>query len=156
MKLKLISVGKTRARYWQLAEADFRQRIGRYAALTEVTVKDAGLDQDRDADRIKAAEGAEIAAQLQSGEYVISTDRGGEALTSVEFAGLLDQKMLHGQSRFAFVVGGPLGLSDDLLKRSDFRLSLSKMTFVHEMAKVILLEQIYRAFTILNRERYHK
>ena len=156
MNVKLISVGKTKAKYWQLAEADFKKRIQRYTNLVDVRVKDAGYDPDKQADRIKQIEAAEISKRIQTGDYVIATDLKGEHFSSQQFAEFLNNRILFGNSCFTFVVGGPLGLSESILTRADFRMALSKMTFVHEMARVILLEQIYRAFTILKGEKYHK
>ena len=156
MKIKLITVGKTKEKFWQQSEAEFSGRIKRYCALQEIRIKDSGLNPEKMAEKVREAEGTEILTHVQSGEYLVAMDVGGKQLSSEEFAQFFQTKMLHGTSRFTFVIGGPLGLPDSLLQKVDFRLSLSKMTFVHEMARVILLEQIYRAFTIIKGEKYHK
>lgn len=156
MKIKVITVGKTRERFWRLAEAEYVQRLGRYADVQTVAVKPASLASLKDEAEVMKQEAEAIAAKLDPQEFVVALDAGGRSFTSEGLAEWLSQKMVHGTSRLAFVVGGPLGLPEDFLQRADLRLALSKMTLPHEMAEVVLLEQLYRAFTILRGEKYHK
>lgn len=122
-----------------------------------IAVKEAPQHALRNDDLARQAEADEIARRLSGDEFVIALDRRARQLSSEGLAEFLQTSMLHGSNRLAFVIGGPLGLSEDFLNtRANRILSLSEMTFPHEMAKVILVEQIYRALTILRGEPYHK
>jgi 23S rRNA (pseudouridine1915-N3)-methyltransferase len=156
MRIKLVTVGKTKEKFWQSAESEFVQRIKRYCGFTEIRIRDSSLNPQKETDAVRKQEAGRILSALDSGECVIVLDLRGRHLSSEQFAGFLDQRMLAGSSRFAFVIGGPFGLHDSVLDRADLCLALSHMTFVHEMARVFLLEQVYRAFTILKGEKYHK
>jgi 23S rRNA (pseudouridine1915-N3)-methyltransferase len=156
VKIAVITVGRTRQKYWQLAEAEFKQRIQRYASLSEIYVRDGSHNHDKRPDLVRRSEGENIISRMPTGYYTFCLDGSGTEFTSEQFAAFLNGRTLHGHSRFAFILGGPLGLADEVIQRSDFTLALSRMTFTHEMARVVLLEQIYRAFTILNNEKYHK
>lgn len=144
-------------KYWQAAESDYAKRIRRYGNLDMIAVKEAPQHALRNDDLARQAEADEIARRLSGDEFVIALDRRARQLSSEGLAEFLQTSMLHGSNRLAFVIGGPLGLSEDFLNtRANRILSLSEMTFPHEMAKVILVEQIYRALTILRGEPYHK
>ena len=116
------------------------------------------LDQDSAAEcrQIKELEGSRLLKQIREKDYVIALAIEGEMLDSVELSERLSRLMVTGSSSIAFVIGGSLGLSDEVLKRADKKLSFSRMTFPHQMMRVILLEQIYRSFRIMNNEPYHK
>lgn len=156
MKLKLVTVGKTKLRHWQTAEADFVQRIERYAQVQQVVVKDASRQAFRNGKLVKETEAKALAQRLYPDDFVVALHPTGMQMSSEAFARFFREKTLHGRSRFAFVIGGPLGLDRKILNHADFVLSLSDMTFPHELAKVILLEQIYRAMTILKGEKSHR
>lgn len=156
MTIKLIFVGKTRAKHWQLAEEEYLKRIRRHADIQQLTVKDAAREVSRNSELAKKIEGKQLLAKVAGDECVVILDSRGQQFTSEAFADFFQTQTLHGQSRFAFIIGGPLGLSLQVLKRADLVLSLSKMTLPHELSKVFLLEQIYRAFSILRNEKYHK
>lgn len=156
MKIKIITVGKTKEKYWQIAEAIYSKRIQRYVELEQVFVKEAPLDALKNLNLVKQTEANKIQAKIEKDEYVIALNKSGIQMASEKFAEFFQKKLLISINKITFVVGGPLGLSNELLNHSDLILSLSKMTFPHEMSKVILLEQIYRAFSILQGEKYHK
>ena len=156
MKIKIISVGRIKQKGWQAAEAEYSQRIMRYAKIEHVFVKDASLESIRNAKKVMALEANSILSKIKKNEFTVALDRQGEQMSSQEFAGFLSSKTLHGISKITFIVGGPLGLAEEFLKKVDLILSLSKMTLPHELSKVVLLEQIYRAFSILKGEKYHK
>lgn len=156
MKIKLITVGKTKTKHWLAAETDFEKRIKRYAEFNSVFVKEASQKSLRNDDLVKATEAKSLLLKIEPQEFVFALDKGGKQISSQGLANFLQKKNLNGINKFAFVIGGPLGLAPEVLKRADYILSLSEMTFPHELAKVVLLEQIYRAFTILNDEKYHK
>jgi len=152
--IDLIAVGKIRSKPWQLAQADYEKRLGYYTRFNLVEVKDfvgrgqpdAVAMQKEGELLLKAAEGA--------GRIILLTPEGRRA-TSPGLARYV-QKQLEVYGRLAFLIGGPLGFSDPVTAAAHDQLSLSPLTFTHELARVILLEQLYRAFTILNNENYHK
>ncbi len=156
MKLKLVTVGKTRMKAWQFAEQDYLARIRRYAELQEFPVREADQRALRNDALVKESEADRILAKLAPQELVIALDEKGEQFSSQQFADSLRKKMDGAVKQIAFVVGGPLGLDSRILERADLTLSLSRMTLPHELAKVVLLEQIYRAFSIIRGEKYHK
>lgn len=156
MKIKLITVGKVKQSYWRQAEQDFLSRIKHYINLDQVVVKDAVNRGAINDDLVKAKEAKAITEKIAADEFLVALSETGQQLRSDKFAAFFQDKMNRGITKVTFVIGGPLGLSQALLKDADTILSLSKMTLPHEMAKVVLLEQIYRAMTILRQEKYHK
>jgi 23S rRNA (pseudouridine1915-N3)-methyltransferase len=156
MLIRILAVGRTKSSYWQLAQEDFQARLRRYSRVEDVFVKDIPAKSASGEEGVRNAEGRELLKKIRKDEYVIALDSRGAQLSSEEFASFLAEKTVQSISRFVFVIGGPLGLSGDVLSRADYVLALSKMTFVHEMARTILLEQIYRAMTIIKGEKYHK
>jgi 23S rRNA (pseudouridine1915-N3)-methyltransferase len=142
MKITIISVGKLRERFYADAAAEYIKRLGKYAGVSIVEVDDGAAD--RMADRIPA------------GSFVTALAVDGLQLSSEQLAGFFVDKTNGGESRFTFLIGGADGLPDAVLNRSAYRLSLSRMTFPHQMVRVILLEQLYRAFKIIKGEPYHK
>ena len=160
MLLRIISVGRLREKYWQDSVADYMRRLRPYARLETIEVPEA-----RVSDGATTAEGAK--AMAQEGEAilekikkregpVIVLDRQGQALDSIELAAWLEGQLLQGNSDLAWVIGGPLGIAPSVLERADLVLSFSRMTFPHQMMRLILLEQIYRSFRIMRNEPYHK
>ncbi len=154
--IKLLTVGKTKSKYWQAAESDFKERVKRYARLEEVIVKEARQKSHPNTALVKREEAEALLKKTNRDEFVVVLHEEGRQVKSSQLAELVREKTVRGQSRFTFIIGGPLGLAEELLARADLILSLSRLTFTHEMAKTILLEQIYRVFTILNDENYHK
>lgn len=153
-------MGRLREKYWQDASADFARRLRPYARLEMVDVSEAHIKEAASPAEEKKAMQEEALAILDKlkrhGGPVIALDRRGLALDSPGLAEGLHKMILEGKTEVAFVIGGPLGLAPEATQRSDLLLSFSKMTFPHQMMRVILLEQIYRSFRIMNHEPYHK
>ena len=159
MKITVLAVGKIKERFFEDAVKEYEKRLGRYCKLEIVQVADEKTpDGAMEAleRQIKEKEGERILAHIRDGAYVIALAIEGKMLDSEELAQKLGQLGVGGVSQVVFVIGGSLGLSGAVLERADYRLSFSKMTFPHQMMRVILLEQVYRGFRILNHQPYHK
>ncbi len=159
MILRIIAVGRLRESYWQDAAADYIRRLRPYARLemVEVAISSKEALSPAAEKRAMEAEGDAILEKLKrhSGP-VIALDRKGVALNSPQLAERLEDLIIEGRSELAFIIGGPLGLAQEVLDRSDLVISFSLMTFPHQLMRVILLEQIYRSFRIMHNEPYHK
>ncbi|MCC8151958.1 MAG: 23S rRNA (pseudouridine(1915)-N(3))-methyltransferase RlmH [Lachnospiraceae bacterium] len=159
MNITLYTVGKIKENFYRQAVDEYAKRLSRYCKLKIVEVADertpdaAGEALVR---QIKDKEGGRLLAQIRESTYLIALVIDGKKLDSVAFSEKLQDLGLHGKSDIGFVIGGSLGLSDAVLRRADLKLSFSDMTFPHQLMRVILLEQIYRAYRILNHEPYHK
>lgn len=152
-QITLIAVGKLKMKPWQLAQAEYSQRLGFYTRLNLVELKDmVGQLPDPVA---MAKEGELLLTAAANIPTRIALTPTGQALTSPQLADFL-QKQIERHNHLAFLIGGPLGFADEVLATCQQQISLSPLTFTHEMARVVLLEQLYRAFTILNGEKYHK
>jgi 23S rRNA (pseudouridine1915-N3)-methyltransferase len=155
LKLKIIVVDRTRSRFLQEGELFYLKRLRGYAEVEWLEVKPVAMTKGKSEGEVLAWEAEAITRGLLPREYLVALDRSGTMLDSEGVASWL-QKMSLSRSRLTFLIGGPLGISRDLLGRSQEILSLSKLTFTHEMSRVLLLEQLYRAFTIQRGEKYHK
>lgn len=159
MKITLLTVGKIKEKYLRDAVSEYSKRLSRYCKLEIIEVADektpdqASLAEE---ESIRQKEGERILKQLKNDSYVITLEIAGKMLTSEELAGKIDTLGIRGTSHITFIIGGSLGLSDEVLQRSDYGLSFSKMTFPHQLMRVILLEQIYRGYRIIKNEPYHK
>lgn len=159
MKIKIVTVGKLKEKYLKQGIQEYSKRMQAYANLEIVEVADEKAPEnmsDAEAAEVKRKEGERILAHISPDMYVITLEINGKMLTSEQFAAKLDELATYGKSKIALVIGGSLGLSDAVLKRSDFALSFSKMTFPHQLMRLVLLEQVYRAFRIVRGEPYHK
>ena len=159
MNVRIVCIGRLKERFWADAAAEFAKRISRFCELETVELADEKTGDNpkpAEIERAKQAECARMEAKLVRGEYVIALDPRGKMLSSEELAAHIDGLKLAGRSRIAFLIGGSYGLTDGLRKRADLVLSFSKMTFSHLIFRVMLLEQIYRAFKISAGEPYHK
>lgn len=159
MNIRIIAVGKLKEKYWRDAVAEYSKRLGAYCSLEIIEIKESPLRANpspADEEAVKKAEGEEILRHLGKGDYVITLEIKGKSLSSEQLASKIADLALDGKSSIAFVIGGSLGLSPDVSRRADFKLSFSAMTFPHQMMRVILLEQIYRSFKINRNETYHK
>lgn len=159
MRIILITVGKIKEKYLRDAISEYGKRLSRYCKLEIVEVADEKTpDQASEAvdENIRAKEGERILKYIKDDMYVITLEIGGKMLSSEEFARKIETLGVQGKSSIAFVIGGSIGLGKEVLKRSDYALSFSKMTFPHQLMRVILLEQVYRAYRIINGEPYHK
>ena len=159
MKISVIAVGKIKEKYLKDAITEYSKRLSRYCKLEIIEVADEKTpDQASEAveDAIRAKEGERLLKHIRDDMYVITLEIGEKMLTSEEFAEKIETLGVQGKSSIAFVIGGSIGLGKEVLKRSDFALSFSKMTFPHQLMRVVLLEQVYRGYRIVNGEPYHK
>lgn len=153
MKITLITVGKTTVNEIKLLCDDYNRRINRYARYEEISIENP--IKTTDAAKMKQKEGEAILKKLQPGDYLILLDEKGKEYTSVEFARALTQLFNQAHKNICFVIGGAYGFSNDLYSRANAKISLSKMTYNHQLIRAIFSEQLYRAFTIINNEPYH-
>ena len=159
MKITVITVGKIKEKYLRDAIAEYTKRLSRYCKLEIIEVADEKTpDQASETveEQIRDKEGERILKYIRDDMYVITLEIGGKMLSSEELADKINLLGIRGQSSLAFVIGGSIGLGREVLKRSDYALSFSKMTFPHQLMRVILLEQVYRSYRIINGEPYHK
>lgn len=159
MNITVICIGKLKERYWTEAVQEYVKRLNKYCTLTINELKEERVTDNASAAEEAAAieaEGRSILRQIKKETYVIALEILGTELTSEELSDRIKSLGLAGKSDIAFIIGGSLGLSDEVLARANFRLSFSRMTFPHQMMRVILLEQIYRSFKIMRNETYHK
>lgn len=159
MKITLIVVGKIKEKYFTDAIAEYKKRLGRYCKLEILEVADEktpdGASQAVE-NQIREKEGERVCRLIKENAYVIALAIDGKQYSSEAFAAKLEKLGIEGESHICFLIGGSLGMSDDLLSVADERISFSKMTFPHQLMRVILLEQIYRSFRIIHHEPYHK
>ena len=159
MKIRIIAIGHIKENYLKEGISEYLLRLKPYAEMEIVEVNDEPIKDNpsnSDIEIVKNKEGLKVMKLLKNNDYVISLDLNKKELNSPEFAAFLTQKFVLGGSKITFIIGGSYGLSDELKKRANDSLSLSKMTFLHQMSRLILLEQIYRAFKINRNEVYHK
>ena len=159
MEIRIITVWKIKEKYLNDLIAVYALRLGRYCKLNFILAPDEKTpDKASDAlnRQIKETEGNRLLRRIRDTDYVIALAIEGKMLDSVELSDLIARLGVQGKSSIAFVIGGSLGLSDAVLKRADYKLSFSRMTFPHQLMQMILLEQIYRGYRIMNHEPYHK
>lgn len=159
MNIKVITVGKIKEKYIKLGIDEFAKRLSKYCNLEQVEVSDEKAPEtlsDKEMQMIKDKEGEKILAHVKENTYLIALAIEGKMMSSEELAAKMQDLAISGKSHITFVIGGSLGLSDSVMKRADYKLSFSKMTFPHQLMKVILLEQVYRGFRIIKGEPYHK
>ena len=155
MKITLMVVGKTTTGYLKPGIDDYTSRLKHYVPFDIQYVQDVKNTRNLSELQQKQNEGRSILASVDKSDYVVLLDEHGREMTSVQFSEYIQKRMSSGARRVVFVIGGPYGFSQEVYDRANEKISLSKMTFSHEMVRVIFAEQIYRAFTILNHEPYH-
>lgn len=158
MKINIVCVGKIKEKYFTDAIAEYVKRLKKYVDIKIIEVADEKCPENLSIAEelaVKSKEGKAIIKNLGD-SFVVALDIKGKEMGSVELSEFLQNKMVSGISSFVFVIGGSLGLSEEVVKRADFRLSFSPMTFPHQLMRVILLEQLYRTQRILKNEPYHK
>jgi len=155
LKIKFIVVDRTRSTFLAQGESFYLDRLKRYAHIEWVETKPARITKENPVQRILDLEGKFITKRLLPQDYAIALDRSGKAFDSEGLAAWIERLSIS-HNPLAFVIGGPLGLSRTILDRANETLSLSRLTLTHEMSRLFLLEQLYRAFTIINNEKYHK
>ncbi len=156
MNIKIVAVGKIKEAFSKEWILEFQKRLSSYCSFSIVEVPAEPILDENLYEKYKIIEGERILAQIKPDSYVITMEIEGKIISSNELANKIKNISESGQNELVFVIGGANGLSEMVSNRADFRLSLSKMTFTHQMARVILVEQIYRAFKIINGENYHR
>ena len=158
LNIKIICVGKFKEKYWEAASAEYMKRLGAYCSVSVTEVKEEKLPAHAsraDEENVIMKEGKSILDKIGTGDYVVALDIGGRELSSEDLAAKISQ-ISFTNSTIAFVIGGSLGLSNEVKSRAALRLSFGKITLPHQLARIVLLEQIYRAFKINAGETYHK
>ncbi len=159
MNVKILCVGKIKEKFYRDAIDEYLKRLSKYASVTVVEVADEKTSEnasDTEIDIVKEKEGERLLKHINERDFVIALAILGKQMDSVAFSKYIEDLGISGKSTIDFVIGGSLGLSDTVLKRSDFQISFSKMTFPHQLMRVVLLEQIYRGMRIMKNEPYHK
>lgn len=159
MNITLITVGKIKEKYLKDAIDEYAKRLSRYCKLDIVELPDEKTPDnasDKEELLIKEKEGRNILSKVKDNAYVVAMDLKGKHITSEEFASFIDNLGVEGNSNLVFIIGGSLGLSQEVLQRANYKLCFSKMTFPHQLFRVMLLEQVYRGFRIIKGEPYHK
>lgn len=159
MKITIVTVGKIKEKYLRDAIAEYSKRLSKYCKLEIIEVADEKTPDNASdvvVESIKSKEAERILKYIKDDAFVITLEINGKLLTSEELADKIDKLGIQGTSHIIFVIGGSLGLGSEVLQKSNFALSFSKMTFPHQLMRVILLEQIYRSYRIIKQEPYHK
>ena len=156
LKLNFIVVDRTRSPFIKDGEEEYLKRLKRFAGYKWTEVKPVRITKGIPNEEVIRKEGENILAKIEPVDYVIALDRTGKQCSSEYFAAMFKKLSIENKGQVCFVIGGPLGLSKDVLYRADHIMSISEMTLTHEMVRLILAEQIYRAFTILEGHKYHK
>jgi 23S rRNA (pseudouridine1915-N3)-methyltransferase len=159
MKITIVTVGKLKEKYLKQGIEEYLKRLSAYAKVDIVEVADEKAPEnmsEAEMNEVKRKEGERILSHIGQDTYVITLEIGGKMISSEQLAEKMDQLATYGKSKVAFVIGGSLGISEEVQKRGDFSLSFSKMTFPHQLMRLILVEQVYRGFRIIRGEPYHK
>ncbi len=159
MNIRIVAVGKVKEKYIQEGIKEFAKRLSRYCLLDIVEVDDEKAPENlskKEMEMVKIKEGERILAKIPQNSFIISLEIQGKQLSSEELSKKIEELMINGINDITFVIGGSLGLSTEVMNRSNLKLSFSKMTFPHQLMRLILLEQVYRAWKILKSEPYHK
>lgn len=156
MKITILSVGSIKEKYLKDAIIEYSKRISKYAALEFICVPDEIISENKSETDIKNKEAQKLLAKLPDNSFKIALNLQGVMLSSVELSEKISHTLAYYNSHIIFVIGGSLGLGEAILKKMDYHLCFSKMTFPHQLMQVILLEQIYRSFKIMHHETYHK
>lgn len=155
MNIHLICTGKTIDEYLETGIAEYKRRISKYTSFQISYSKDLKANHFSSIDELKKAEGQLILAKLKPSDFVILLDEHGIEYTSTEFANYIQQHLNRGTRNIVFIIGGAYGFSHELYARSNAKISLSRLTFSHQMVRLIFVEQLYRCLTIINNEPYH-
>ena len=154
MKIKIVSVGSIKEKFLKDAISEYLKRLTRFAKIEIIEVDETKI-QNKSEEQVKKEEGERLLKRIGQDEFVFLLDLKGELISSEVLAQKINDLINKGISPLTFVIGGTLGLSEEARKRANIKLSISKMTFTHQMCRMIILEQIYRAFKIINNEEYH-
>ena len=154
MKIKIVSVGSIKEKFLKDAISEYLKRLTRFAKIEIIEVDETKI-QNKSEEQVKKEEGERLLKRIGQDDFVFLLDLKGELISSEVLAQKINDLINKGISPLTFVIGGTLGLSEEVRKRANIKLSISKMTFTHQMCRMIILEQIYRAFKIINNEEYH-
>ena len=155
MKVKLIVLGKTNVNYLKDGETEYDQRIQHYVNFEQLIITDIKNTKNLSTAQLKNKEGEQILSKINTSDCVVLLDEKGKQFSSKEFSNFLNKKNLTSTKYLVFIIGGAFGFSDEVYQRADYKLSLSKMTFTHQMVRMVFKEQLYRALTIIKGEKYH-
>lgn len=159
MKITIITVGKLKEKYLKEAVSEYSKRLGKYCRLEIIEVADEKISEGMsgaEEELVLSKEGGRILKYIRDDAYVITLEIGGNELSSEELADKINELGISGKSHIIFVIGGSIGIGDNVRAKSDYPLSFSRLTFPHQLMRVILLEQIYRSYRIISNEPYHK
>lgn len=159
MKITLVTVGRLREEYWRLAVEEYTKRLSKFARANIVETPDEKAPESLSAlarEAVKKKEGQRVLKAIPADAYVVALAIEGKEYSSEGFSDFLEKAMLSGKNHFVFLIGASLGLSEEVQRRADAKVSFSRLTFPHQMMRVVLLEQVYRAMKILHKEPYHK
>lgn len=159
MNIRIVAVGKIKEKYMQEGIKEFTKRLSRYCSLDIVEIDDEKAPEnlsEKEMDIVRKKEGERILAKIPQSSFIISLEIMGKQLSSEDLSKKIEDLMINGTNDITFLIGGSLGLSEEVRNRSNFKLSFSKMTFPHQLMRLILLEQVYRGWRIMKREPYHK
>ena len=159
MNITIISVGKLKEKYLKDAIAEYSKRLTRYCKLDIIDLQDDKTPDnasEKEEEFLKELDGRAILSKIKENAFVVAMDLKGKQLTSEEFANFIENQGIVGNSNIVFIIGGSLGISQEVIKRANEKICFSKMTFPHQLFRVMLLEQIYRGFRIMKNEPYHK
>lgn len=156
IKIKIICVGKIKENYLTQGISEYLKRLSGYCSLEIVELKDEKIGSNNSEEKIKEIESNKIIEKINEKDYVVLLDLRGKQLSSEEFASKMDDLINEGVGNYCFIIGGSLGVNENVRKKANFLISFSKLTFTHQMVRLLLLEQIYRTFKINNHDTYHK
>jgi len=155
MGILLYQIGKTSFNYVDEGVTDYTKRIAKYVPFNLVTLPDIKNAKNLSVELFKKKEGEIILSKLKNSDYIILLDERGKQLNSIEFSNFLQEKLQSGKQQLVFIMGGAYGFSEEVYKKADGKISLSRLTFSHQLIRLIFAEQLYRAFTIIKGEPYH-
>ena len=155
MKVTLLAIGKTDKKYFIQGIEEYSKRLKHYIKYESIIIPDIKNVKNLTQEEQKKNEGEQILKKLSDTDFVVLLDENGETFTSVKFSKFIENQMLKSFKNMVFVIGGPYGFSEEVYKRANKKISLSLMTFSHQMVRLIFIEQLYRAFTIIRNEPYH-
>jgi 23S rRNA (pseudouridine1915-N3)-methyltransferase len=155
MKITLLLIGKTTEKNIAEGVNNFSERIRKYSAFEIITLPDVKNTRNMHTQEQKTKEGVKIIQSFRSDDYIVILDEKGKEFTTIEFAGWLEKIFMLQKKRIVFVIGGSWGFPDEVYSRADIRISLSRMTFSHQVVRLLFLEQLYRVFTIIKGDPYH-
>lgn len=159
MNISVVSVGKVKEKYLRDGIEEYRKRLTRYCNIELIEVPDEKAPETlspKEEEQVKEKEGQAILKHIKESAYVVALAINGKQLSSEELADFISQRAMNGDTNLVFVIGGSLGLSKEVLNRADYKLSFSRMTFPHQLMRMILLEQVYRGYRIIKGEPYHR